>query len=137
MTHQTPIEIWPAAGSLLFAYGTLQRGGQYHYFLEQCGARFVSTGKLIIPYPLILAEYPCLLDQPGKGFRVSGEIFEIQKPEDWKAIDCLEGHPNQYIRRPETVETESTTVLAWTYFYQLPDHLDPRLKPVESFSIST
>ena len=133
MTHPASTESLPPAGSLLFVYGTLQRGGQYHYFLERCAARFVSTGKLTTHYPLILAEYPCLLDQPGKGYRVGGEIYEIHQPDDWKALDHLEGYPHEYTRRPEPVETQSGTLTAWTYFYQHPGRLDPSISPVAKF----
>ncbi|NDV63531.1 gamma-glutamylcyclotransferase [Puniceicoccales bacterium CK1056] len=133
MTKPRSKEGFPAANSLLFVYGTLQQGGQYHYFLERCEARFVSPGTLTTPYPLILADYPCLLDQPGKGFPVTGEIYEIKKPGDWESIDHLEGYPSEYTRRLESVKTDSQTLLAWTYFYQWPDLLDPALKPVPTF----
>jgi len=133
MTKPGVKEGLPAANSLLFVYGTLQKGGQYHYFLESCAARLISPGTLATPYPLILADYPCLLDQPGKGFCVTGEIYEIKKPGDWKAIDHLEGYPNEYTRRLERVKTDSQSLLAWTYFYLRPDLLDPAVKPVPVF----
>lgn len=123
----------PGEGSLLFAYGTLQHGGQYHYFLEQCAARFVGTGTLRTAYPLILAQYPCLLDQPGIGFRVGGEVYCLRKPDDWLAIDRLEGHPIEYTRRLEYVECGGHRLHACTYFYNFPDRLDPGLKPVPRF----
>jgi gamma-glutamylcyclotransferase (GGCT)/AIG2-like uncharacterized protein YtfP len=118
MTHPAEIDDMPSPGDLLFAYGTLQRGGQYHYFLERCGARFVSKGKTQLPYPLILADYPCLLDRPGEGTQVEGEVFEIPNSPDWEAIDRLEDHPREYRRRLEPIQTGSQTVQAWTYFFQ-------------------
>jgi gamma-glutamylcyclotransferase (GGCT)/AIG2-like uncharacterized protein YtfP len=124
----------PPENSLLFVYGTLQRGGQYHYFLEQCRADFVCTGILTTPYPLILAQYPCLLDQPGRGFRVHGEVYRLARPIDWLAIDRLEAHPIEYTRRLEPVEAETGILQAWTYFYNFPGQLDPKLKPVPRFS---
>jgi gamma-glutamylcyclotransferase (GGCT)/AIG2-like uncharacterized protein YtfP len=133
MSSPSPANGLPGEDSLLFAYGTLQRGGQYHYFLEQCAARFMGTGTLRTPYPLILARYPCLLDQPGKGYRVEGELYRLRQSADWLAVDHLEAHPVEYTRRLEPVETGTTTHAAWTYFYNFPDQLDPDLKPVPRF----
>lgn len=125
----------PQAGDLLFAYGTLKRGGQYHYLLEGDGAEFLSTGRLALPYPLLLAEYPCLLDEPGTGFKVTGELFRILNRETWRRVDRLEDHPREYLRRLETVETGTGPVTAWTYFYRQTECLDPSLQPVEAFPI--
>jgi gamma-glutamylcyclotransferase (GGCT)/AIG2-like uncharacterized protein YtfP len=123
----------PPDGSLLFVYGTLQRGGQYHHFLQECKAEFAGEGTLQTRYPLILAEYPCLLDQPGQGFQVEGELYRISRSEDWRAIDRLEAHPVEYTRRPESVESGIEIHRAWTYFYNFPDQLTPALKPVQRF----
>lgn len=123
----------PGDNSLLFVYGTLQRGGQYHYFLEQCDASFVGSGTLLTPYPLMLAQYPCLLDQPNKGLRVEGEIYRLARSGDWQAVDRLETHPVEYTRRLEKVEAGAKRLHAWTYFYNFPDQLDPKLQPVRRF----
>lgn len=87
------------------------------------------------PYPLILAEYPCLLDQPGNGYRVRGELFSIGSMETWIAVDRLEDHPREYLRRLERVETDTGQHLAWTYFYRKPQLLDATLQPVETFPV--
>lgn len=121
MTNSGTSDLTPGAGDLLFAYGTLRRGGQYHTFLERCRARFIGKGTTQTPYPLVLAEYPCLLDQPGEGAHVNGEVFEIPEPADWEAIDHLEDHPREYRRRLEPIRTGAQTVQAWTYFYQFPE----------------
>jgi len=125
----------PEPGDLLFAYGTLKHGGQYHQLLEKIGAEYVGRGQLVIPYPLLLAEYPCLLDQPGAGQCVKGEVFRIQRPQDWGKLDWLEGHPEEYKRRVEPVRVEGHRMMAWTYFYLLPHKLDPGLLPVEEFPV--
>ncbi|MEX0326351.1 MAG: gamma-glutamylcyclotransferase [Puniceicoccaceae bacterium] len=122
-------------GELLFVYGTLKRGGQYHHLLQQDGTEFKGSGQLTTPYPLILAEYPCLLDQPGHGYRVKGELFRIGSTSTWEAVDRLEDHPREYLRRLEPVESGNHTVRAWTYFYRLPELLDSSLLPVEAFPL--
>ena len=123
----------PEPGDRLFAYGTLKRGGQYHHLLEK--AEFEATGQLAVPYPLLLADYPCLIDDPGRGFRVTGEVYRIRDRETWMKVDWLEDHPREYLRRRESVETASGPVEAWTYFYRQPEGLDPSLQPVRAFPI--
>ncbi|MEX0332571.1 MAG: gamma-glutamylcyclotransferase [Puniceicoccaceae bacterium] len=125
----------PAPGELLFVYGTLKRGGQYHHLLKDNGTVFKGSAQLVTPYPLILAEYPCLLDQPGNGYRVRGELFSIGSMETWIAVDRLEDHPREYLRRLERVETDTGQHLAWTYFYRKPQLLDATLQPVETFPV--
>lgn len=123
----------PPANSLLFVYGTLQRGGQYHYLMENAGAEWMTEARLASRYPLLIAAYPCLLDQPGSGFHVHGELYRLPNPEAWIAIDQLENHPHEYRRRVEPVSTQSGLARAWTYFY-IRDDLDPAdLTPVERF----
>jgi gamma-glutamylcyclotransferase (GGCT)/AIG2-like uncharacterized protein YtfP len=112
---------WPGDGCLLFAYGSLQRGGQYHYFLENCRAQAVGRGRLVAAYPLVLADYPRLLDRPGTGLPTRGEVYRIPRAADWAALDRLEGHPREYRRRPEAVEIAGQIALAWVYFYVLDD----------------
>ena len=125
----------PPADELMFAYGTLKAGGKYHYLLEEMGAELIGKGQLVIPYPLILAEYPCLLDQPGSGLGVKGEVYRIPRSEDWKKLDWLEDHPREYKRRPEPVWVQGKRMFAWTYFYREVDKLDPEVMPVEEYPL--
>ena len=117
MTAHAQESMLPPAGSLLFVYGTLQRGGQYHPILQRVGAAFSGMGKTITPYPLLLAAYPCLLDRPGRGHAVEGEVYRLARPRDWIPVDRLEGHLHAYRRRLEKIQLEDAIVEAWTYFY--------------------
>ena len=130
----TPDHGVPGPGELLFAYGSLQRGGQYHFFLAGHDAEFLGVARLLTPYPLLLAEYPCLLDRPGAGHLVHGEVYRIGSTRNWRELDRLEGHPEEYLRRPEPVALHESIVRAWTYFYQCPERLDPSLEPVSRFN---
>lgn len=121
---------------LVFVYGTLKRGGQYHYLMQRCNGTYVSDGLLTTPYPLLLAEYPCLLDRPGAGLRVKGEIFSLPDKASWEILDQLEGHPSEYRRRPEKVETQDGILAAWTYFYIRQDLDEIQLKPVSEFRVN-
>lgn len=109
-----------APGDRLFVYGTLQRDGQYHALLHR--AEFIGPAQTRLPYPLILDRYPCLLDRPGEGHRVHGELYKVLDATTWKEVDHLEDHPREYRRRPETVLLASRQPLtAWIYFYNNPD----------------
>ena len=107
----------PAPGDLLFAYGTLQRGGCYHHLLEQAGAGFAGEAQTRKPYPLILDQYPCLLDLPERGFPVTGELYRIPDRATWEVLDRLEDHPREYRRRKELVRTTEVEATAWVYFF--------------------
>jgi gamma-glutamylcyclotransferase (GGCT)/AIG2-like uncharacterized protein YtfP len=123
----------PEDGCLLFAYGTLQRGGEYHQLMRDCAAACLGEARLLTPYPLVIHRYPCLLDHPGRGFPVEGELYRIPRSADWAALDRLEDHPREYRRRPEAVAINGQTVHAWTYFYIRGD-IDPdSLPPVPRF----
>ncbi len=128
-----PIPAEPRENDLLFAYGTLQRGGEYHEFLTNAHARFLGVGELVTPYPLVVARYPCLLDRRGLGFRVRGEVYRIPHPSRWAALDWLEDHPREYLRRIEPVRLNGAIVRAWTYFYRHPQRLCRRLAAVPRF----
>lgn len=126
----------PPDGSLLFVYGTLQRGGQYHHFLNEAEAEFIDHGRTAIAYPLVVDAYPCLLDRPGHGFHVRGEIYRIAKSTGWIRIDYLEGHPTEYLRRQENITTGNGILAAWTYFYIQPIQDLARLPVIEAFDVA-
>lgn len=126
----------PPDGDLLFVYGTLQHGGEYHPILQSVEAEFIDHGRTAIAYPLVVDAYPCLLDQPGHGFHVRGELYRIPKSTGWNPIDYLEGHPTEYLRRPENIATGSAIRVAWTYFYRQPIQDLAQLPVIEAFDVS-
>ncbi|MEO1941579.1 MAG: gamma-glutamylcyclotransferase family protein [Campylobacterales bacterium] len=90
----------------LFVYGSLKRGKPLHFYLSR--AQFLGVGVTEERYPLILAEegwYPYLLDFPGKGYRVTGELYSIDYP-TLKLIDQVEEYPKYYIRKKIYIEME-------------------------------
>ncbi len=123
----------PGPDELVFVYGTLKMGGLYHSVMREAGGILLGTGVLAIPYPLVLSRYPCLLDQPGKGHQVLGEVYRIPEVGGWVRLDYLEGHPREYRRREETVHLGHRQVQAWTYFYLQENYLEEGLVPVREF----
>ncbi|SFB57292.1 Gamma-glutamyl cyclotransferase, AIG2-like [Rhizobium sp. NFR07] len=65
----------------VFIYGTLKRG--FPLFKKGLvGARYVGDVETIEPYPLYIAGSfygPMMLDLPGEGVRVRGELFEVEE----------------------------------------------------------
>ena len=78
-------------GYLVFVYGTLKKGFPNHdNYMES--AKRLGKYKTIEKYPLVLcgARYvPCMIDSPGKGHHVEGELYEVDD-ECLNRIDALE-----------------------------------------------
>ena len=66
-------------GYFVFVYGTLKNGFPNHArFLND--ARFVGDFQTVSSFPLVLDGErcsPCLIDTPGTGLTVQGEVYEI------------------------------------------------------------
>jgi gamma-glutamylaminecyclotransferase len=83
----------------VFAYGTLKRG----FPLHPCGmsqARYLGAYQTTRPYPLLIAcDFfgPIMLDQPGRGLPVRGELFAVPD-ESLPTLDRLEavGKPGSF-----------------------------------------
>uniref|UniRef100_A0A182JDW5 Gamma-glutamylcyclotransferase family protein n=1 Tax=Anopheles atroparvus TaxID=41427 RepID=A0A182JDW5_ANOAO len=92
----------------VFVYGTLKRGEPNHHWLtnvENGHARFLAKGSTTIRYPLVVGSrfnIPFLLDVPGTGHYVNGEIYEIDDPM-LARLDVLEDYPRLYERRTEAI----------------------------------
>uniref|UniRef100_A0A914CGB2 Gamma-glutamylcyclotransferase family protein n=1 Tax=Acrobeloides nanus TaxID=290746 RepID=A0A914CGB2_9BILA len=79
---------------------------------------FVSAGKTIEKFPLIIASkfnIPFLLNDAGKGHRISGEIYSVDE-QKLAALDELESHPTFYRREEHPIEMTNGDVLkVWIY----------------------
>ena len=89
-------------GHLVFVYGTLKRGFP-NYAAYMQAAEFVGAGTTVARYPLVLSgdrHVPCMLDRPGEGSVVAGELFRVDDT-DLRRLDGLEevGRPGGYLRR--------------------------------------
>jgi gamma-glutamylaminecyclotransferase len=91
----------------VFIYGTLKQGFAFHE-KGLAGARFLGLYQTATPYPLYIAKPfygPMMLDRPGEGFVVQGEVYEADE-ERLLLIDGLEdiGKPGSF-RSKILVET--------------------------------
>lgn len=118
-----------------FVYGTLRRGFGNHRIMREVGGKFLGEAISVVAFPLVIADLPYLLDYPGEGFRVVGEVYGIADSAGWERLDQLEGHPDFYRRRRERFKWTAGggQVEAWVYFLARPSPDLRQLKPVRSF----
>lgn len=94
----------PAKRTLVFTYGTLKRGFSNHPLLQDLSASgdaaFVGAATTASPLPLVCGPYrvPFLLDLPGSGRRVAGELYAVT-PRGLARLDELEGVSRAHYER--------------------------------------
>ncbi|CAO2837993.1 unnamed protein product [Amaranthus hypochondriacus] len=96
----------------IFVYGTLKQGFPNHYLLEGLSASndavFQGCYKTVNTYPLVLGPLgiPFLINIPGSGHRVKGELYSVSG-HALEKLDELEGiSRGHYERLPLEVVTE-------------------------------
>ena len=95
---------------LVFTYGTLKRGEPNHYLIQpelapKGKSLLIGTGTTQNKFPLVIAtkyNIPHLLDNPGVGNFVTGEVYSVDKSM-LDELDILEGIPKHYQRRQEKI----------------------------------
>lgn len=96
--------------TLVFAYGTLKQG--FPNFARNAGRRIGGAWRTQQPYPLYVVQLsredraPWLVDSPGAGHQVLGEVFEVDASQ-LAALDAFEevGLPTGYVRAEIAVES--------------------------------
>lgn len=115
----------------VFVYGTLKRGEPNHHLLADADngyAKFICKGSTNRRFPLIVAtryNIPFLLDKPGTGSYVTGEIYEVDDPL-MEQLDVLEDYRKLYDRQIEDINVgiEGGNVPCWLYLLRnCPDRL--------------
>lgn len=118
----------------IFVYGTLKEGFPNHW--RNAGRRVAGTFRTRQPYPFYVVRLatedraPWLLDSPGQGHPVVGQVFEVD-PHELVEMDAFEEvHlPTGYVRAEvELVATHDDTVRLLAHVYlkrpsELPDCL--------------
>ncbi len=92
--------------TLLFVYGTLKAG--FPNFAINAGTPVPGRYRTVEPLPLMLVgerSVPWLLNTPGQGLQVHGELYEVDAP-TLAAMDVLEDvdQPGGYVRVPLRVQ---------------------------------
>jgi len=107
---------------LVFVFGTLKEG--FPNFATNRGVRLAGSFRTCAAYPLYLVgerHVPWLVNSPGTGMRVSGEIFRVDGA-GLAAMDTLErvAEPDGYRRELLEVEGGDSPgpLLAYAYLKQ-------------------
>lgn len=110
--------------AMVFTYGTLKRGFSNHALMQELiatkDALFVGACRTAERLPLVCGPYrvPFLLNKPGAGERVCGELYAVSR-KGLMRMDELEGTSRgHYERLPIKVvaEEEEAEVEAEAYF---------------------
>ncbi len=95
----------------VFIYGTLKKGQPNHFIIKNTAngqAEFLTRARTVERYPLVIDtkyNYPFLLNEPGRGQHVHGEIYCVdQKMLDF--LDKFEECPELYQRIKVQVEVQ-------------------------------
>ncbi|XP_017287102.1 gamma-glutamylaminecyclotransferase C isoform X2 [Kryptolebias marmoratus] len=97
----------------VFVYGTLKKGQpNHHYMMDSSNgkATFVATAITAQKYPLVIAgkyNIPFLLNLPGRGLRVHGEVYEVDK-KMLGFLDEFECVPGMYQRTTAGLEVRES-----------------------------
>ncbi|XP_070786897.1 gamma-glutamylaminecyclotransferase B-like [Enoplosus armatus] len=87
----------------VFVYGTLKKGQPNYYRMFDSAngkAEFLASARTTQKYPLVIANkynIPFLLNIPGQGHRVQGEIYKVDD-QMLQFLDAFEGVPTMYQR---------------------------------------
>ncbi|TRY75094.1 hypothetical protein TCAL_00603 [Tigriopus californicus] len=118
---------------LVFVYGSLKRQQPNHEAWlanpDKGQAVFHAQGQTVKAFPLIVASrynIPYLLDAPGMGRRVQGEVFAVNDLM-LQNLDIMEDVPAFYSRGRASVElTDKSLIECW--LYTLPDYKEELLQ---------
>ncbi len=126
---------------LVFVFGTLKEG--FPNFAVNRGRRVAGTFVTREPYPLYLVgdrHSPWLVDEPGAGLRVTGEVFRVDAG-TLQAMDRLEriAQPDGYRRVLLEVACLDTAVQHRVHAYLKPrEQLAPaeiRMGPLAAYTL--
>ncbi|XP_029924588.1 gamma-glutamylaminecyclotransferase isoform X2 [Myripristis murdjan] len=95
----------------VFVYGTLKKGQpNYYRMFDQANGKseFLASARTTEKFPLVIAgqhNIPFLLNIPGQGQRVRGEIYKVDD-QMLKFLDDFETVPTMYQRTEVKLEVE-------------------------------
>ncbi len=125
----------PAAGGLLFVYGSLRRAlpaslrpeeGREAFALLSDHAEFVGAGDVQGRLHAV-SWYPGLTPTRARAERVCGEVWRLDDRRLLAVLDDYEGA--EYVRARRVVRLkDGSRELAWTYIYDAPLRGAPRIE---------
>ena len=126
--------------TLVFVFGTLKQG--FPNFAVNQGQRVGRVYRTQQPYPMYLMgarHVPWMIDAPGSGERVAGELYAVDALA-LAVMDDLEGvgRPDGYHRQALQVQgADAAVVLAQVYMKRADQlvHADVRLGPLAEYTL--
>ena len=116
--------------AFVFVYGTLKEGFPNHH--RNAGRRRAGTYRTRQPYPFYVVKLPnedrapWLVNRPGQGLRVSGQVFEVEA-QTLRTLDAFEevNTPTGYVRIELELEDvdDGSVVIRAQAFLRPEDHL--------------
>ena len=104
---------------LVFCYGTLKKGGRFHYAMQEAKAEYLcDVSEMSRSFKMkSLTHYPALVKAPNNsGTYITGELYSIPTA-TLHIIDQIEGYPTFYNRESITVFNEDgNPYLALAYY---------------------
>jgi gamma-glutamylaminecyclotransferase len=143
MAHGEPTPLPRPGGALVFVFGTLKQ--DFPNFAVNQGRRIGTAFRTLDRLPLLLVgerHVPWLIDSPGLGERVAGELYEVDAAA-LTAMDELEGvgRPDGYHRKTLRVQSavanDSAAVLAQAYMKHAQQvvEADVQLGPLAEYTL--
>jgi gamma-glutamylaminecyclotransferase len=99
----------PKYPNFVFVYGTLKRNEPNHHYMTSPSKGsncFIGVGQVVVALPLVVASrhnVPYLLDRPGHGKLVQGEIYNVDN-DMLTLLDEIEDAPRYYKRKLESIK---------------------------------
>lgn len=112
--------IWYSKGNVLeehlvAVYGTLKKGHS-NYYRYLTSSKHIGRGETKDKYPLLVRGLPYLLEEKGKGHKVTVDVFKVSD-EKLADLDILEGHPRWYVRKQIPIKmSDGKVLMCWIYF---------------------
>lgn len=113
---------------LVFVYGTLKEGFPNHF--RNAGRRVGGVFRTQQAFPFYVVQLanedraPWLVNKPGQGHRVAGEVFEVDAA-TLQAMDVFEevGLPSGYVRVEVELEpVDAVDAKLWALAYMKQEH---------------
>jgi gamma-glutamylcyclotransferase (GGCT)/AIG2-like uncharacterized protein YtfP len=84
----------------IFVYGTLKKGFSNEHVMKAINAQYLGKVNTLEKYPMFILNdpFPYLQNNPGKGFNIEGELYQVSNHMINSVLDPFEGSPSLYYR---------------------------------------
>jgi gamma-glutamylaminecyclotransferase len=124
----------------IFVYGTLREGYPNHH--HNVGVRKTGTFRTVEQFPLVLhgqRNSPCLIDSPGKGYLVRGEVYRVNDEglalmDKLERIEAVDGYQRRQISVTAETQLPLGDVTVYAYLKKADAVSDIRQGPLQEYT---